>query len=191
MAQPIRVEGEDDGDLMRLVQAGDTDAFAELFDRHSARAFRVAVAICRDAGDAEDVVQEGFLSIWRSRASYEDVANFSAWAMKIVSNRAIDSVRRKATRPHLQTGGDDARRPRDVATAPSSQDAVMAESDRSAMLTALQFLPDAQVEVILLAYYGELTHSEIAAQLGLPPGTVKGRMRLRLEKLRNEMANSS
>jgi RNA polymerase sigma-70 factor (ECF subfamily) len=188
VATPTRPEGHGDDDLMRRVQAGDTDAFAELFDRHGARAFRVAVAICRDPGEAEDAVQDGFLAIWNSRDRYEEASNFSGWAMKIVANRAIDSVRRRAARPRLQKGRDGVERAEEEVEARSSQRAMEAETERGEMLTHLQFLPDAQVEVILLAFYGELTHAEIAAQLGLPAGTVKGRMRLGLEKLRNDMA---
>jgi RNA polymerase sigma-70 factor, ECF subfamily len=166
--------------LMRCAQDGDVDAFAELFERHGARAFRVARVVCRDPGQAEDAVQEGFLAIWRGRADYrEGVAGFQAWAMTIVRDRAIDSTRRAAARPRLQTAADDAGRP---------PDSVDAESERDAMLTSLRLLPDLQAEVIVLAFFGELSHSEIAAELDLPPGTVKGRMRLGLEKLRREMS---
>ena len=174
---------------MRWAQAGEADAFAELFDRHGARAFRVARAVCRDPGQAEDAVQEGFLAIWRGRESYQEgVAGFQAWAMKIVRNRAIDSTRRAAARPQLQTAEEEAGRPQAEDGGISTQDAVTAESERDAMLTSLRLLPDAQSEVIVLAFYGELSHSEIAAQLDLPPGTVKGRVRLGFEKLRREMS---
>jgi len=180
-----------DAMLMARAQADDSDAFAELYDRHSARAFRVARAVCRDAGHAEDAVQEGFLAIWRSRATYRDgVASFQAWAMMIVRNRAIDSTRRAAPRPQLQTAAEEAGRTQADDGAISTQDAVDAKSERDAMLTSLRLLPDPQAEVIVLAFYGELSHSEIATQLDLPPGTVKGRMRLGLEKLRREMSTS-
>jgi RNA polymerase sigma-70 factor, ECF subfamily len=178
-----------DAMLMVRAQADDGDAFAELYDRHSARAFRVARAVCRDAGQAEDAVQEGFLAIWRSRATYRDgVASFQAWAMMIVRNRAIDSVRSSATRPQLQATAENGDRPQTEVDPTSTQDAVTTRSERDAMLTSLRLLPDPQAEVIVLAFYGELSHSEIATQLDLPPGTVKGRMRLGLEKLRREMS---
>jgi RNA polymerase sigma-70 factor, ECF subfamily len=188
--QLLKVEVRGDDLLMRQVQAGDAEAFAELYDRHAARAFRVARAVCRDPGQAEDAVQDGFLAIWRSRAGYlEGVACFQAWAMRIVRNRAIDSTRRIAARPQLQTVVE-AGRPAVEAGDVSTQDAASAENERDAMLTSLRLLPDAQAEVIVLAFYGELSHSEIADQLDLPPGTVKGRMRLGLEKLRREMSAS-
>jgi RNA polymerase sigma-70 factor (ECF subfamily) len=180
---------QSDATLMVRVQADDGDAFAELYDRHSARAFRVARAVCREAGHAEDAVQEGFLAIWRSRATYrEGVSSFQAWAMMIVRNRAIDSTRRAAARPQLETAEGVAGRTQADEGAISAQDVVDAHSERDALLASLRLLPDPQAEVIVLAFYGELSHSEIATQLDLPPGTVKGRMRLGLEKLRREMS---
>ncbi len=186
---PQRQPDQTDAMLMIRAQADDGDAFAELYDRHSARAFRVARVVCRDPGHAEDAVQEGFLAIWRNRGTYrEGGSSFQAWAMMIVRNRAIDSTRRAATRPQLQTAEAEAGRTQADEGAISAQDAVAAESERDAMLTSLRILPDAQAEVIVLAFYGELSHSEIATQLDLPPGTVKGRMRLGLKKLRREMS---
>lgn len=145
---------------MARVQNGDTDAFAELYDRHAVRAFRVARALCPDAGRVEDAVHEGFLAIWAGRAHFcPENGSFRAWSMRIVKNRAIDSCRAAA-------------------------DQTLPRSETDAMLLSLRELPAAQAEVIALAFFGELSHSEIAAMLDLPSGTVKGRMRLGLEKLR-------
>lgn len=190
MSPALRDKVQTDSMLMVRAQADDGDAFAELYDRHSARAFRVARAVCRDPGHAEDAVQEGFLAIWRSRATYrEGVSSFQAWAMMIVRNRAIDSTRRAAARPRLGTAEGVAGRSQADERAISAQDAVDAHSERDALLASLRLLPDPQAEVIVLAFYGELSHSEIATQLDLPPGTVKGRMRLGLQKLRREMGS--
>ncbi len=135
--------------LMARAQAGDTDAFEHLYDRHSERAFRIACAICRDQSRAEDAVREGFLAIWRNRAAYRpDVGSFQSWSLKILKDGAI--------------------------------------GEHEGLIASLRRLPQAQAEVIVLAFYGELSHSEIATHLDLPPGTVKGRMRLGLEKLRRE-----
>ncbi len=174
---------------MARAQADDEAAFARLYDRHATRAFRVARAICRDTGSAEDAVQEGFLAIWRSRVTYRPGAGgFQAWAMKVVKNRALDSLRSAASRPRMQ-GGVTADDPAPAADSDSdpSRDEVLARSERDRLLASLRRLPEAQAEVIVLAFYGELSHSEIAAQLSLPPGTIKGRMRLGLEKLRREI----
>lgn len=171
---------------MTRLQNGDTDAFAELYDRHAVRAFRVARAICHDTGRAEDAVQEGFLAIWASRAQFSpENGSFRAWSMSIVKNRAVDSYRAAASRPPLQPTETQAER--HDAESKSVQDQVLARSETDAMLVSLRALPTAQAEVIALAFFGELSHSEIAAQLDLPPGTVKGRMRLGLEKLRRQM----
>lgn len=180
---------QSDDALMARAQAGDVAAFALLYDRHCALAFRVARAICRDLGRAEDAVQEGFLAIWRSRGSYRPgTGSFQAWAMKVVKNRAIDSFRSAAVRPQTQSGAStDDPAPAADSNSDSPQDEVLARSERDALLASLRQLPEAQAEVIVLAFYGELSHSEIATQLDLPAGTVKGRMRLGLEKLRREI----
>ena len=171
---------------MARVQQGDADAFGEIYDRHAGRAFRVARAICHDAGRAEDAVQDGFLAIWTSRARFDPQSgSFKAWSMSIVRNRAIDSNRAAAVRPPLQRTEI-----RDEETATASQsvpDQVVARGETEAMLASLRKLPGAQAEVIALAFFGQLSHSEIAALLDLPSGTVKGRMRLGLEKLRKQM----
>jgi RNA polymerase sigma-70 factor (ECF subfamily) len=180
-----------DADLMVLVQADDADAFAALYDRHSERAFRVARAVCRDRSRAEDAVQEGFLSIWRNRRSYRpDAGSFQAWSMKIVQNSAIDSSRNAATRPPPQIGESDGDRRQADTEAVSPPDNAIAGSEREALLALLRRLPGDQAEVIVLAFYAELSHSEIARQLDLPTGTVKGRMRLGMAKLRREMATA-
>lgn len=179
---------QSDDALMVRAQAGDTTAFGLLYDRHATRAFRVSRAICRDIGSAEDAVQEGFLAIWRGRGGYRPSAgSFQAWAMTIVKNRALDSLRSAAARPKTQ-GGVTAEDPAPAADSKSDspQDGVLARSERDALLASLRELPEAQAEVIVLAFYGELSHSEIAAQLDLPAGTIKGRIRLGLEKLRRE-----
>jgi len=174
--------------LMVRAQAGDTDAFAQLYDCYSGRALRIARAICRNQSCAEDAVQEGFLAIWRSRANYRpDAGSFQAWSMRIVRNRAIDSCRRAAARPRTQT--DDAYHDRlQIDPNPTTpQGAAIAQSEREGLIASLRQLPEAQAEAIVLAFFGELSHFEIAKLLGLPHGTVKGRVRLGLEKLRREM----
>ena len=171
---------------MARVRNGDTVAFAELYDRHAPRAFRLAQAICHDTGRAEDVMQESFLAFWKGRGRFcPEKGSFKAWSTRIVRHRAIDSHRTRAARPPLQAAESDA----EVADAEwrSTQDQVIARSERDAILASLRELPAAQAEVIALAFFGELSHSEIAAQLDLPSGTVKGRMRLGLEKLRRQM----
>ena len=168
---------------MRRVQADDANAFAVLFNRHHGRALGVARAVCGDRGRSEDAVQEGFLTIWRSRATFRSGrGSFKGWAMTIVRHRALDGVRgeRSGTRP--QSATTELQAP--IEAPGSVEDDAIARDDAKRLQAALGQLPDAQAEVIVLAFYGQLSHSEISAQLDLPPGTVKGRMRLGLEKLR-------
>lgn len=188
MSPALKDKEQTDEALMIRAQADDTDAFAELYDRHAVLAFRIARAICRDRSRAEDAVQEGFLAIWRHRAGYRpDAGSFRAWSMRIVKNRAIDSSRHAGTRPPAQSSdaSDDRLQADPDSTTP--QDEALARSERDELFASLRRLPAAQAEVIVLAFYGELSHSEIATQLDIPAGTVKGRMRLGLEKLRQQM----
>ena len=188
MAIVTTVASETDEQLMRRVQADEVDAFEQLYDRHSTRAFRVARTVCRDAGRAEDAVQEGFLGMWRSRMTYRETSgSFKSWAMRIVHNRAVDSARREGTRPPVAETLEDRVDP----THESVPAQVIAHSEGDSLHAALRRLPEAQSEVIALAFFGQMTHSEIAQRLSLPAGTVKGRMRLGLDKLREQMQATS
>ena len=183
--------GVTDEELMRRVQVtADVEAFGSLYDRHATRAYRVARSVCNDSSRSEEAVQEGFLLIWRGRAKFASHnGTFQAWSMSIVRNAARDTLRhdRAETRPRLSEEAIDPVDPR----AESVVDQVIRRSEAQALRSSLSRLPDAQAEVISLAYFGELSHSEIAQQLELPPGTVKGRMRLGLKKLRDQMGRAS
>lgn len=176
-----------DAALMRRMQADDDmSAFEQLYDRQASRAYRVARSVCVNAEDAEEAVQEAFLSIWRRRQRYQAGAGtVRAWSMAIVRHAAIDVVRYHgaAKRPILVKEQADA----PGAEAGSVADAVEACSAATALHAALARLPDLQAEAISLAFFGELSHTEVAEQLHLPPGTVKGRIRLGLEKLRSDL----
>lgn len=191
MARSMRDTEQSDNSLMARAKADDADAFADLYDRHAHRALRVAGAICHDTGRTEDVVQEAFLAIWSSRASYRpEVASFQAWSMAIVQNRAIDSLRKAAARPPAQRGDLTEFHSQPDLRRPSPSDQAIARSEGAEMIATLGRLPEEQATVLVLAFYGELSQSEIATELSLPKGTVKGRMRLGLEKLRFEIDSS-
>jgi RNA polymerase sigma-70 factor (ECF subfamily) len=187
MTQALNHASVTDDELMQRLQADDVEAFEQLYDRYGALAYRVARVVCRDPHRAEEAVQDGFLSIWRSRANYNpNQGTFKSWSVGIVRNRAIDLNRREAS-SHRRALAEADR----AATLPpsgSAEDAALTRNDADALHASLGQLPDAQAEVITLAFYGELTHAEIAQRLSLPPGTVKGRMRLGLEKLRRQMS---
>ena len=172
----------EDRRLMREVSDGSVEAFAELYDRFCDRAFGVAFSVCGDAGRAQDAVQEAFLSVWKSRADYRSQrGTVAAWLLTVVRHRAIDLVRRDGN--HVAHRASDDRLEERPAPDDVSESVVRREDARS-LRGSLALLPDEQQEVITLAYYGQLSYSEIATRLGVPTGTVKGRMRLSLQKLR-------
>jgi RNA polymerase sigma-70 factor, ECF subfamily len=174
---------EADETLMRRVQADDPEAFGMLYDRYSAPAYRVAAWIGHRR-HADDITQEAFVSVWCSRASYSpEQGTVAGWMMGIVRNRAIDVLRQQRRHDSRRCGPDET--VEEQVTSSDALDERVAERDGAARLrTALVALPVTQREVIALAYFGELTAVEIAGRLSLPVGTVKGRMRLGLDKLR-------
>ncbi len=178
--------GEADEALMRQVQADDPAAFGALYDRFAAPAFRVAVGIARSRSYADDAVQEAFLSLWRTRSRYSpELGTVSGWVMGIVRNRAIDLIRKQQRHGCSWDGtGHPVEEP--LTPADAVEDEVAERDDAARLRAALAALPEAQREVIALAYFGELSMTEIADRLSLPVGTVKGRMRLGLDKLRHD-----
>ncbi len=178
-ADPVALRDEQ---LMAHAQAGAVDAFGELYDRYSARAYRVALSVCRDHDRAQDAVQDAFLAVWKSRASYQTHrGTVAAWLLSSVRHRAIDVARHNARQISRCAGDDD--RAEDRPAIDDVCEQVIQRDDAAALHAMLARLPDAQQEVITLAFYGQLSHTEIATHLGLPAGTVKGRMRLGLQKL--------
>ncbi len=168
---------------MQLAHAGEVRAFEMIFDRHAGAAFSLAYRMCGRQAMAEDIVQESFLSVWRAGARYErERGSVRSWLLSVVHNRAIDAFRRGAAK--------DARDVRDEGIAerlvsPELTDAEVERRDDARQIRrALEELPADQRQVIELAYFGGFTHSQIAEMLELPAGTVKGRMRLGLSKLR-------
>jgi RNA polymerase sigma-70 factor (ECF subfamily) len=176
-----------DADLMSLIQRGDVRAFERFHDRHVAVALRVAMRVLHDRHLAEDAVQEGFVGLWRSRASYrQTIVTAKSWLLVIVSNRAIDLSRRERNgRGVLSSGAALEDRPGSDCTEAQA----IAHADREQLRAQLERLPGKQRQAIELAYFGGLTHEEIARRLQLPLGTAKGRLRLGLEKLRRPPAD--
>jgi RNA polymerase sigma-70 factor (ECF subfamily) len=179
--RPQTARVQDDGQLMVRVQHGEASAFQELYDRHARAAMRVARNVRADLG--EDAVQEGFVSVWRSRGNYRSVqGSVQAWILAIVRRRALDLTRFETHR--AATTND---RGLDAKPAPGAlEHDVIAAEDASRLREMIRDLPPLQREVIGLAYFAGLTHGEIAARLRLPAGTVKGRMRLGMTKLRHD-----
>ena len=186
MSVSAAVASQSDEQLMLRVKGDDAEAFEQLYDRYASLAFHVARSVCFDVGRAEEAVQEGFLSVWRARGRYRpEAGSVKGWALTLVRHRAIDAARRGAAAGRSDTVELDARVADTEAVSPP--DAAVERSEADALRGFLNQLPDKQSEVIALAFYGGLTHSEIATQLELPAGTVKGRMRLGMHRLRADM----
>ncbi len=174
---------------MELVRGGDTRAFEVFFDRHSGPAFSLAFRMCGRRAAAEDIVQEAFVSLWRSGVRYDPSrGSVRSWVLRVVRNRAIDSFRRSELREgrNVSDAGLAARLEADERT-----DVEVERRETSRIVqAALGELPPEQRDVIELAYFGGFSHTEIAELLGLPAGTVKGRMRLGMTKLRTNLDGS-
>jgi RNA polymerase sigma-70 factor (ECF subfamily) len=172
-----------DEELMALVRDGEARAFEIVFDRHAGPAFSLAYRMCGRRGLAEEVVQEAFISLWRSGARYDRTrGSVRSWVLGVVHNRAIDALRRHVARDSRDVA-DEGIAERLPARELTEVEAARREESQ-AVRTALDELPDEQRQVIELAYFGGFTHTQIADMLGAPVGTIKGRMRLGLGKLR-------
>jgi RNA polymerase sigma-70 factor (ECF subfamily) len=177
-----------DEELMPLVGRKDPEAFEVLYDRHGGAAFSLAYRIVGDRAAAEEVTQEAFISVWRSGARFDAArGSVRSWLLSVVRNRAIDFLRSRAGKAPKLTFDDDAVLEARPAEERTEEEALQRET-AAEVRGALGKLPGEQSKVIELAYFGGFSHSEIARILGLPMGTVKGRMRLGLEKIRGELA---
>jgi RNA polymerase sigma-70 factor (ECF subfamily) len=179
-----------DEELMQLVHDGEARAFEVVFDRHADAAFSLAYRMCGRRGTAEDVVQEAFMSLWRSGARYDrSRGSVRSWVLGVVHNRAIDIFRREVVRTSRDVSDEG------LAERMQAPDDTETEAERSEaagqVRSALHELPPDQRQVIELAYFGGFSHSQIAEMLKLPTGTVKGRMRLGLTKMRLALGDPS
>jgi RNA polymerase sigma-70 factor (ECF subfamily) len=172
-----------DEDLISFVGQGDAEAFTTLYDRHSRAAFSLAYRMMGERQASEDLAQDAFLKVWRGASSYRaDRGSVRTWILSIVHNRGIDQIRSQASRRRTQEKIE--------ASAPRSQPSeafaeTLRNSQRDQVRQALNTLPPEQLKILELAYFSGYTHVEISDLLGLPLGTVKGRMRLGLKKIRD------
>jgi RNA polymerase sigma-70 factor, ECF subfamily len=178
-----------DTDLLRAVAAGDSAAFMAVYDRYSRVAFGLAYRILGDPSAAEEAVQDAFMQVWNRAGSfdYRGSANVRGWLLTIVHHRAIDAYRRSHQRDKMLVTLDEHLELR--ASADTWED-VSQRITQEEMREALETLPDDQRRAVELAYFSGLSQSEIAAREGMPLGTVKGRLRLGLNKLRTALAVS-
>ena len=180
------IHGLADEEVMHLVQQGNPRAFELLYDRHGGAAFSLAYRMMGNRSAAEDVAQEAFLSIWRSRLRYQaERGSVRTWILGIVHHRGIDALRRNVVQNRRRV---DVEGIEEKHQAPELTEVEAARRDEArSVRSALDSLPEDQSRVIELAYFGGFSQSQIAEMLEMPIGTVKGRMRLGLEKLRRAL----
>lgn len=174
-----------DEELVRRAARIDPTAFTELYDRHRVMAFSLARRML-GAARAEDAVQEAFLSLWRGMSDYDPGRGaVRPWLMGIVRHRSIDELRRLDVHQRRRTEAEGLE---ERFAAPDSTDGQILLTEQSTTVrTALSTLPEDQRHVLELAYFNGWTQTEIAERLDLPLGTVKGRTRLALDKLRSAL----
>ncbi|RKH65471.1 RNA polymerase sigma factor [Corallococcus aberystwythensis] len=172
-----------DRDLLKQVALGDAAAMRGVYARCSARAFAIAVRLLPTRADAEEVLQETFLEVWRRAREFDPArGGLETWVTTIARTRAIDRLRSLGTVSRMVDGV--AQQPPPVsATPPSPDDAASQAQEQARVRAAMAQLPPEQREVVLLAYFDGWSQSEIAQRTGQPLGTVKTRARLALEKL--------
>ena len=172
----------DEPELIRRAQRGDTHAYEELVYAYQGIAFRTAYVIARNAADAEEAAQDGFLKAWRALGRFREGAPFRPWLLRIVANEASNRRRSAGRRASLalraaaeEPSGD---------AAPSPEAALLSAEQRATLLAAVEELPEEQRDVVALRYFLGLSEAEVAETLAIPQGTVKSRTARALERLR-------
>jgi RNA polymerase sigma-70 factor, ECF subfamily len=182
----MELKAASDEELVLAFQQKDLQALEEFFDRHQRIALAVAYRVLGDREAAEDVLQEAFLAVWRQADTYQpEKGKARSWFLSIVRHRAIDVTRgRSFAKERISLD--------EINIEPRYSDVwqqVDAKLDGEEVRRAVEALPAEQKEAVLLAYFGGFTHPEIAQRTGVPLGTVKGRLRLAMQKLRNLLAD--
>jgi len=168
--------------LIQRAAAQDREAFSQLYDRFSSLVFSLAMRMLRAQSDAEDLLQEVFMQVWRQAGSYsQERGSPEAWIINIARSRAIDKLRAIRRRDKSFILTDDPA----AAESPDNVESAVGESEaKLAMNSALANLPEAQRRVLELAFFSGLSQTEIAERLAEPLGTVKTRMRAAIQRLR-------
>ena len=174
-----------DEELIAAIAGGSRQALEALYDRYSGAVYALAVQILRDPGAAEEAAQDTFFNVWRRASSYSpEKGKVTSWLFSIGHHRVIDEVRKRKRREQPLVGRevDMLNQPDNGHNDPVKHAALQVVRDE--IKKAMSALRPEQREVVVLAYYGGMTHSEIASKLDQPLGTVKTRMRLAMRKLR-------
>jgi RNA polymerase sigma-70 factor, ECF subfamily len=177
---PVSMSEADDMGLLTHIQSGDQEALSALFDRYGAMVYSVALRVLKDAGEAEDVMQEIFVQLWKNPGAFvSGRGSLGGWLVVVARNRSIDVIRRR--RPT---------EPVELFALPSSSD-LAREAEENSLLEkirgVMRSLPEEQRKPLELAFFEGLSHTEIAKKTGDPLGTVKTRIRLALTTIRKAL----
>ena len=177
----------DESDLIQRAQRGDTHAYEELVHAYQGIAFRTAYVIARNAADAEEAAQDGFVKAWRALGRFREGAPFRPWLLQIVANEARNRVRSAGRRASLALRAATEGPSGDAA--PSPEAALLSAERRQQLLVAVDSLPEKLRLAIACRYLLDLSEEETAAALGCRRGTVKSRLARGLEQLRGELGD--
>ena len=179
------------GDARRAdrIRGGDAAALGELYDRHAAAALAVAMRVVGGRAEAEDVVHDAFVAVWRKIDRFDaQRGSLRAWLLTVVRNRAIDRVRARRTAVDVDEADDRSL----LRTGPNpTWEAALDRAAANDLRQAMEALPDEQRRAVELAYFEGYTYREVAEITGVPPGTANGRLRLALAKLREALTGSA
>ena len=176
----VNTNGADDMGLLTRIQSGDQEAMSALFDRYGTMVYSVALRVLKDTGEAEDVMQEIFVQVWKNPSAFvSGRGSLGGWLVVVARNRSIDVIRRR--RPSD---------PVELFALPSSTNLAQ-EAERNSLLEKIRgvmlSLPVEQQKSVELAFFEGLSHSEISEKTGDPLGTVKTRIRLALITIRKAL----
>ena len=178
-----------DAQLADRIRAGQSEALGELYDMYASMALAVALRVVGDREEAEDLVHDAFVAVWRKIDRFDaDRGSLRAWLMTVVRNRAIDRVR--ARRPKMDLEDADERSLLRTGPNPTWEEALQRTSATD-VRSAMAALPEEQRRAVELAYFEGYTYREVAEATGVPPGTANGRLRLALAKLRDALGGSA
>ncbi len=185
-AATVLVPEQTDKQLISAICTGSEAAIEMLYERYHRYAYALAYRILRDPVAAEDIVQDVFLSIWRKASSYQaQSGSVQSWIQAIVRNRSIDKIRASAHRDYQWTPLQVENEQDPPSEEPDVWEQAWQSEEHRIICEVMEQIPDEQRMVIELAYFGGLTHTEISEQYQIPLGTVKGRMRLGLQKMKS------
>jgi RNA polymerase sigma-70 factor, ECF subfamily len=187
-AKPKPLDGEEAAVLIAAIaEAGDRQAFARLFSHYAPRLKTFLSRQGFGASDCDDLIQDTMLAVWRKAAQFDaKTGAVSTWIFTISRNLGIDRRRRIARRLR-----DDNLPPSDVDPSPSAEGEIITREEETRVRRAVDRLPTEQAEVIALSFFSQSPQSEIASALGIPLGTVKSRVRLAMNRLRQMLDESS